>query len=274
MSYSRTHDWGALTRAEIAAAREGGALPVLTVGSCEQHGDHLPVDTDTLSAYRVTMAAAERAVGVHALVLPPPSFGFSPHHQAWPGTVTLRLSTFLALITDVAESVQRAGFDRLLIVNGHGGNAGPLASVCTELASRGLRVAAVSYFGPGQAAWGPLVPGAKPGVGHACAYETAMQLALRPDVRQQIEGRIHGLPPRLVPAYVDGPGADGNENPLKDSGATYAALFPAGDPGYYGDPAAATLAAGEALLEATVAGLARFLPVFAGARLKVGPAGP
>jgi creatinine amidohydrolase len=237
---------------------------VLTVGSCEQHGDHLPVDTDTVSAYRVTMAAAERAKGVHALVLPPPSFGFSPHHQAWPGTVTLRLSTFLALITDVAESVQRAGFDRLLIVNGHGGNNGPLSAICTELVSRGLRVAAVSYFAPGQASWSTLVPGQKPGVGHACAYETAMQLALRPDARQQIESRIHGLPPRLVPAYA----AEGN--PLKDTGASYAALFPAGDPGYYGDPAAATLEAGEALLEATVAGLATFLETFASAKLKVG----
>jgi creatinine amidohydrolase len=265
MTYQRTHDWGALTRAEITQARDAGALPVLTVGSCEQHGNHLPVDTDTLSAYRVTMAAAERARAVHTLVLPPPSFGFSPHHQAWPGTITLRLSTFLALITDVADSVHRAGFDRLLIVNGHGGNMGPLTSICTELVSRGLRVAAVSYFAPGQAEWAKHVPGAKPGVGHACAYETAMQLALRPEERQRIEGRIHGLPPRLVPAYVEGEG-----NPLKDTGATYAALFPAEDPGYYGDPAAATLAAGEALLEATVAGLATFLDTFAAARLKVG----
>ena len=264
-TYQRTHDWGALTRAEIAEARDAGALAVLTVGSCEQHGDHLPLDTDTLSAYRVTMAAAERCSQVHALVLPPPGFGFSPHHQAWPGTITLRLSTFLALVTDVADSVHRAGFDRLLVVNGHGGNSGPLTAICTELVSRGLRVAAVSYFGPGQAAWSPLVPGGKSGVGHACAYETAMQLALRPDERQRIESRIAGLPPRLVPAYVEGGG-----NPLQDTGATYAALFPAGDPGYYGDPAAATLEAGEQLLEATVAGLAKFLATFASANLKVG----
>ena len=264
-TYTRSHDWGALTRAEIAAARDGGALAVLTVGSCEQHGDHLPVDTDTFSAYAVTMAAARRVTDTHVLVLPPPSFGFSPHHQAWPGTVTLRLSTFLALVTDVAESVHRAGFDRLLIVNGHGGNAGPLTSICTELVSRGLRVAAVGYFSPGQAEWDKLLPGAKRGVGHACAYETAIQLALRPDDRQRIEGRIHGLPPRLVPAYVDG-----DVNPLEGSGATYAALFPAGDPGYTGDPAASTLAAGEALLEATVVGLARVLSAFAKARLKVG----
>ena len=90
-----THDWGALTRAEIAAARDAGALPVLTAGSVEQHSDHLPVDTDTLLAYRVALAAAERCPAPHVLVLPPPSFGFSPHHRAWAGTITLSLDTFV-----------------------------------------------------------------------------------------------------------------------------------------------------------------------------------
>jgi len=98
--FRRTHDWGALTRAEIAAARDAGALPVLTVGSVEQHSDHLPVDTDTLSAYRITMAAAERCPAPHVLVLPPPSFGFSPHHRAWAGTITLSLETFIGMVTD------------------------------------------------------------------------------------------------------------------------------------------------------------------------------
>ena len=264
--WRRTHDWGALTRDEIRQARDAGALAVLTVGSCEQHGDHLPVNTDTVSAYRVAMMAAERCEGAHVLVLPPPSFGFSPHHKAWPGTVTLSLATFLALVTDVAESVLRTGFDRLLVVNGHGGNQGPLVSICTDLVSRGLRVAAVTYFSPSQAAWTGDVPGEKKTVGHACAYETSMQLALRPEERQRIAGRIDGLKPRLAPGYV----AEGDANPFVDSGATYAALFPAGDPGYYGDPAASTVEAGEVLLEKTVAGLATFYTKFAGARLKVG----
>ena len=266
-TYQRTHDWGALTRAEIAEARDHGALAVLTLGSCEQHGDHLPVDTDTLSAYRVTLAAAERCTAVHTLVLPPPSFGFSPHHQAWPGTVTLRLPTFLALVDDIAESVFRAGFDRLLIVNGHGGNVGPLTSLCTELVSRGRRVAMVGYFSPGQPEWSKQMKGQKPGIGHACEYETAMQLALRPADRQQIAGRIAGLPPRLGAAY-----AEGDANPFLNTGAVYAALFAAGDPGYSGDPAAATLETGEALLETTIESLADFLGVFAAAKLKVGAA--
>ena len=83
--------------------------------------------------------------------------------------------------------------------------------------------------------------------------------------RSRLAGRIDGLPARLAPAYAEG-GAD----PFRDTGATYAALFPAGDPGYYGDPAASTVEAGERLLEKTADGLAGFYATFGSARLKVG----
>ena len=264
--WQRTHDWGALTRAEIAAARDAGALPVLTVGSVEQHSDHLPVDTDTLSAYRITLAAAERCATPHVLVLPAPSFGFSPHHRAWAGTITLSLETFIGMVTDVAESLHRTGFKRLLIVNGHGGNQGPLASACTALASRGLEVGYVNYMAPGQKQWLEVLPGAMRGVGHACCYETALQLALRPDAADRIAGRAANLPPRLQPPYYAG----NAEDPLRPAGAFWAAIFAAGDVGYVGDPAAATVAAGTALIEATVAALAQFFADFAGAQLRVG----
>src|SRR5882672_9314457 len=60
-AWRRTHEWGTLTRAEIGAARDAGALPVLTVGAVEQHADHLPVDTDSLSAYQIALRAAARS---------------------------------------------------------------------------------------------------------------------------------------------------------------------------------------------------------------------
>jgi len=266
-TWQTTHDWGALTRAEIAAARDAGALPVLTVGAVEQHSDHLPVDTDTLSAYRIALAAAGRCPSPHVLVLPPPSFGFSPHHRAWAGTITLSLETFVGLVTDVAESLHRTGFKRLLIVNGHGGNQGPLTSACTALASRGLEVGYVNYMSPGQKQWLEVLPGALRGVGHACAYETALQLALRPPVvADRIAARIGNLPPRLSPSYAAGNASD----VMRPAGAYFAAIFAAGDVGYVGDPAAATKASGEALIDATVSALAQFYVDFASAQLRVG----
>ncbi len=264
--WRRTNDWGALTRAEIAAARDAGALVVLSVGAVEQHGDHLPVDTDSVSAYRVAMLAARRCAQPHVLVLPPPGFGFSPHHRAWPGTISLSLPTFTGLITDVAESLHRTGFRRLLIVNGHGGNIGPLTAICTALASRGLAVGFVNYFDPGRAQWLEDLPGALRGIGHACAFETGLQLALRPRETSRIAERIAAMPPRLAPSYADDAGGDG----LKQAGLVWAAIFTAGDIGYVGDPAAADFASGKAMLRHSVAALARFYAAFAAAGLRVG----
>lgn len=264
--FRRTHDWGSLTRAEIAAARDAGALPVLTVGSCEQHGDHLPVDTDTISAWQVARRAAERCTDPHVLVLPPPSFGFSPHHRAWPGTITLSLETFVGIITDVAESLARTGFKRLLVVNGHGGNDGPLMAASTGLAARGVAVGFVDYFRPGEKAWMEHLPGQHRSVAHACAYETSLQMALRPDDAERIAGKVRNLPPRLLPCYLAGNAPD----PIKPAGAYWGAIFVAGDPGYVGDPASSSVQAGEAMLDATVEALARFYGDFARAQLRVG----
>src|SRR6202790_4658428 len=173
--WRRTNDWGTLTRAEIAEARDAGAMPVLTVGAVEQHSDHLPVDTDSVWACQIALRGASRCASPHVLVLPAPSFGFSPHHRAWPGTITLSLEIFVGVVTDVIESLHRTGFKRMLIVNGHGGNQGPLTSACTTLASRGIEVAFVNYMSPGQKQWLELLPGVSRGVAHACAYETSLQ---------------------------------------------------------------------------------------------------
>ena len=199
---------GTLTRAEIAAARDAGALPVLTVGAVEQHSDHLPVDTISLSAYQIALRAAARCASPHVLVLPSPAFGFSPHHRAWPGTITLSLETFNGLVTDVIESLHRTGFKRMLIINGHGGNQGPLTSTCTAMASRGIEVGFVNYMSPGQKQWLEVLPGVTRGVAHACAYETSLQMALRPAEAERIAAKVVNLPPRTGPSYAAGNAPD------------------------------------------------------------------
>ena len=127
----------------------------------------------------------------------------------------------------------------------------------------------MNYMSPGQKQWLEVLPVALRGVGHACAYETALQLALRPpDLAERIASRIWSLPPRLTPSYLAGNAPD----VLRPAGAYWAAIFAAGDVGYVGDPAAATKEAGEALIEATVPALAQFYADFASAQLRVGAA--
>ena len=100
---------------------------VLPIGSVEQHG-YLSLCVDMILAERVAVEAAE-PLGVP--VFPVVPYGVTPNFIDFPGTVSLQLTTYVALIRDVLESLYRAGFRRIVVVNGHGGN-GPIASFFSE----------------------------------------------------------------------------------------------------------------------------------------------
>lgn len=100
---------------------------VVPLGSTEQHA-YLSLATDSLIAERLAHEAAE-PLGIP--VFPVLPYGLSPYFSAFPGTVTLRLETYVGLIGDILDSLSRAGFRRIVLINGHGGNA-PAASAAQE----------------------------------------------------------------------------------------------------------------------------------------------
>lgn len=93
---------------------------MLVIGACEQHG-YLSLLTDVRIPLALADAASQRT-GVP--VAPPLNFGASSYFLDYPGTLSLQLSTLLAIVEDLVRSVYRQGFRRLLILNGHGGNNG------------------------------------------------------------------------------------------------------------------------------------------------------
>jgi creatinine amidohydrolase len=97
------------------------AAPVaaLPIGSFEQHGDFLPLITDTVVACTIARAIGER---YPVFVLPPVTISCSHEHSAFAGTVSVSARTLLAYISDVAASLTLSGVSRLVLVNGHGGN--------------------------------------------------------------------------------------------------------------------------------------------------------
>lgn len=100
---------------------------VLPIGSTEQHAG-LSLATDAINAERVAIEAAE-PLGIP--VFPVLSYGLTPYFSDFPGTVTLRLATYAALLRDILDSLKHAGFRRIMIVNGHGGNQ-PAALLAQE----------------------------------------------------------------------------------------------------------------------------------------------
>ena len=144
--------WAAVSTRAFAAAQASGlaarTVAVLPVAAVEQHGPHLPLSVDaTLLQGVIDAALALLPAGVPALFLPPQNAGLSTEHLSYPGTLTLSPATLIALWSELGACVARAGVKKLLLFNGHGGNAAAMDIVARELRQRhGLLTYSASWF--------------------------------------------------------------------------------------------------------------------------------
>jgi creatinine amidohydrolase len=124
-----------LTWPEIAAL-PADTVAVLPLGAIEQHGPHLPVSTDYVTATEIAAAAVDvaEADGVPVVLLPGLAFTKSDEHHAFPGSIWLSWDTLMSTLVDIGRSLRASGITRLLFVNGHGGN-----SALGQVANRELR---------------------------------------------------------------------------------------------------------------------------------------
>ena len=221
---------------------------VFPVAALEQHGRHMPVFTDSLLLGEVVRRVGLAPVAARCLFAPLQWLGNSHHHCDFPGTLSASPRVYLDLLKDLANNFLAHGFTRIVFVNGHGGNIGPLQQSLFELrqdhrTARDLMLLSLTYWdaagSPGDA-----IPGlVQKQMGHACEWETSMVL-------------------RLNPALVVGDAAAVPEVPF---GAGFAPGYRAwvmpdrSAPGHIGTPAAATPEKGEALFAFFAAGVAAYL---------------
>ncbi|WP_431432104.1 creatininase family protein [Actinophytocola sp.] len=133
------------TATSTDVGRLGARMAVLPVGSFEQHGDHLPLITDTVIACLI----AERIADTYELfLLPPITISCSHEHEGFPGTVSIAATTLTAVVDDIRDSLARAGVDKLVLVNDHGGNY-VLSNITQQANVTGPRV---TLF-PGRGDW-------------------------------------------------------------------------------------------------------------------------
>lgn len=173
-----------MTRDEAKAVGEH-ALLVLPVGAVEQHGPHLPVGTDYVAVEAVARAAAEALPDdVPVVVAPTLPFGSSHHHIPFGGTLSLSTTTYYQVLADLVESAILSGFRRIFILNGHGGNSELIQLAARDMALKhDAHLAAAPYW---TIAWEALIRADVHTTalvpGHAGTFETALIMALRPEL--------------------------------------------------------------------------------------------
>jgi creatinine amidohydrolase len=235
---------GALTLEEMTwpevqeALAAGHDTIVVAFGATEQHGPHLPLGTDALLGDHLARRVAER---LGAIVAPTVRIGCSSHHLAFPGTLSVRDSTFHAIVADLVESFARGGFARIVLLPTHGGNFIPLAAAVARLEEReDTRVVALTDIEVlmqiallGHERLG--VPMTEGGL-HAGEWETSMLLAVRPELVRM---------DRAEPGYTGEPEA-------ALSGLFEAGVESISPNGILGDPSRAQPAHGDAYWDMAV----------------------
>jgi len=173
--------WNRMTAEELKDRADRDAIVLLPVASTEQHGPHLPTGVDDMLCSEICRRIAELVGRERAVVVAPSVwFGLADHHVEFGGTFTVRLETYHAILLDLCRSIKGAGFSRIVLVNGHGGNISGLAALTLELTRQlAMPIATTTYFVEGEVSD---ILEDQAGVMHACEAETSMMLAVAGDL--------------------------------------------------------------------------------------------
>ena len=226
---------------EIESYLERSTGILIPIGSTEQHGPNGLIGTDAICPEVIARGVGEE---IDALVAPTVSIGMAQHHLEFPGSITLRPRTLIAVVCDVVQSLRRHGFERCYFLNGHGGNIATVTAAFSEIYADsslereganypGIRLKLSNWFsGPGVRRLSSQLFGSAEG-SHATPSEVSLTYYAYPDSVKSAE-----MNPRIAP-----------HGPIRDA-EDYRRRFPDGRIG--SDPSLATIDAGEKLYLAAV----------------------
>jgi creatinine amidohydrolase len=178
----RTVHWGELWRHELLAALEQDPVVIVPVGSVEQHGPHCPMDVDISHTQALAVATALAIDEFPVIVAPPAWIGLTHYNMGEIGTITVSPETYIAYLSDIARSIWANGFQRIVLLNGHGGNRDITRVVSTKLAEEDIWVLPITYWEMVPEVLTEEAETDSGFIGHGGEWETSLQLYLRPEL--------------------------------------------------------------------------------------------
>lgn len=222
-------------------------IALLPVGAIEQHGYHLPLDTDSFDADHICREVARRCKAPRPLVLPLIPYGVSYHHQDFPGTLSVGPETLARFVYEVGMSAAHNGVSKLVIINGHGGNMATL-QYAAQMINRDAHIFTCVDTGETSDADVAKLAETRADV-HAGEIETSTSLATRPELVDVT--RLEKFVPRFSSHYLDFSSEYGVE--------WYAHTSRISPSGVLGDPTKATVEKGRAMMELMIEHLVSFV---------------
>ncbi len=202
--------WNRMTAEMLRARAAQDGLVILPVASTEQHGPHLATGVDTFLCSEVCRRTALRVAADRPVVVAPTVWmGLAEHHVEFGGTFSLSLRTWHSVLEDLCTSISRAGFQKIIIVNGHGGNIAALNALTTDLTrDLGFKIGSANYWTlASQSGAVSDILEDQDGLIHACEAETSMMMAAHPDLvdhsrLEEATGPNTGMSEVLAPAIM------------------------------------------------------------------------
>ena len=246
--------WQNLRRSQLDAFDRRTPV-ILPVAAVEQHGEHLPLACDCMQVEAI-IARTDEMLDHKLLILPTQQVDCSEHHMKFSGSLTLTHETFRRAVTDVADSAIRHGFNRIFILNGHGGNQAIIAALNEQLGRQYPQVETLvgTWAAVAREKLRQYHEGGFGSVGHACEFETSLMLAIAPELIDMELAEDGGIQHRVKSMGFD----------MFQSGnaACYRPFERLSHNGVFGKPSFASAEKGRKLLEAAADGVRELIVSF------------
>lgn len=245
--------WGSYCSSELRKIVKKNPIVILPIGAYEQHGPHLPIDTDT----HIGIEIAKKAVKISdypSILLPSLWLGASEHHLDFCGTISLSYKSMKLIIHDITRSLSKHKIRKIILFNSHGGNISPLQCVVNEEgANLGIEIILITYWDLVRELVSKKRKSELGGISHGGELETSLKMYLAPD---------DVIEEKLEPNVVKGNSYYNPEMFTSNKINVYKPFCKLSSKGHIGDPTVASPEFGKSIFDNAVKELCKIIMLF------------